>query len=51
MLELNAQGQQRQVLDIDRCEGTHWLRFGVFFCREDEAAGAAKDKAGANEDH
>ena len=47
LLALNEQAHASQADDLDKPDGTHRFRFGVFFYREDEAA-QREEKAGEN---
>ena len=46
LLTLNESAHARQAQDLEKADGSHRFRFGVFFYREDEAAEQEKDKAG-----
>lgn len=50
MAELNRLAHERQSADLEAPEGTHRFRYGVFFYREDEAAGPGPDAPAAGGD-
>lgn len=53
LVDLNRFAHRRQDADLDAADGTHRFRFGVFFYRDDQAAGrgpAPADQEGETDD-